>query len=55
MKLFSWPWGLAGIAGVFHVGDTPMDIQAAVAAGATPIAVATGIFTKVRLACVPLF
>eukprot|EP00798_Chlamydomonas_sp_ICE-L_P001639 gene1639-33030_t len=33
----------------FHVGDTPMDILAADAKGAVPIAVATGIFSKEKL------
>lgn len=38
----------------FHVGDTPMDIQAAEAAGAVAVAVATGVFTKEALqACSP--
>lgn len=33
----------------YHVGDTPMDIQAAIEAGAVPIGVATGIYTKQQL------
>lgn len=33
----------------YHVGDTPMDIQAAIAAGAVPIGVATGIYSKEEL------
>lgn len=36
----------------FHVGDTPNDVLAAVNAGVTAIAVATGIFTKEELALV---
>jgi phosphoglycolate phosphatase len=33
----------------FHVGDTPMDIQAALAGGAMPIGVSTGIFSSDEL------
>ncbi|PNW83221.1 hypothetical protein CHLRE_06g311850v5 [Chlamydomonas reinhardtii] len=36
----------------FHVGDTPMDIKAAVDAGAVPVAVATGIYTAEQLKAV---
>lgn len=36
----------------FHVGDTPMDILAAVDAGAVAIAVATGIYTREQLEAV---
>lgn len=39
--------------GWFHVGDAPMDVQAASAAGANPIGVLTGIYTEkdLRNAC----
>jgi phosphoglycolate phosphatase-like HAD superfamily hydrolase len=33
----------------FHVGDTPMDIQAALGAGARAIGVATGVFERAAL------
>lgn len=33
----------------FHVGDTPMDVQAALAAGAQAIGVTTGIYTREEL------
>ncbi|KAF5841594.1 halo-acid dehalogenase-like hydrolase [Dunaliella salina] len=37
-----------------HVGDTPMDIKAALAAGAKALGVATGVFSKEQLeACAP--
>ena len=37
----------------FHVGDAPMDVQAALAAGSVPIGVLTGIYTEenLRSAC----
>lgn len=38
-----------GVQACFHVGDTPMDIQAALAAGSTAVAVATGIFSREQL------
>lgn len=33
----------------FHVGDAPMDVRAAAAAGAVPIGVTTGIYTREQL------
>jgi phosphoglycolate phosphatase-like HAD superfamily hydrolase len=33
----------------FHVGDTPMDIQAALAAGSVAVGVATGIYSRQQL------
>eukprot|EP01023_Acetabularia_acetabulum_P045717 TRINITY_DN4646_c1_g1_i4.p2 TRINITY_DN4646_c1_g1~~TRINITY_DN4646_c1_g1_i4.p2 ORF type:complete len:272 (-),score=45.42 TRINITY_DN4646_c1_g1_i4:41-856(-) len=33
----------------YHVGDTPMDIKAAIVGNATPIGVTTGIFTEEQL------
>ncbi|GLI60029.1 hypothetical protein VaNZ11_002094, partial [Volvox africanus] len=42
--------GLVGTR--FHVGDTPMDIQAALDAGAVPIGVATGIYSREQLEAV---
>ena len=33
-----------------HIGDTPFDLKAAAAAGALPVGVATGIFSKEELA-----
>lgn len=41
--------GGAGPAAHFHVGDTPMDIKAALAAGAVAVGVTTGIFTSQQL------
>ena len=38
-----------GVKACYHVGDTPMDIQAALAAGSTAVGVATGIFSKEQL------
>ncbi|KXZ54465.1 hypothetical protein GPECTOR_4g530 [Gonium pectorale] len=40
------------VAARYHVGDTPMDIQAALDAGAVPIGVATGIFSRSELEAV---
>jgi hypothetical protein len=37
------------ISAKYHVGDTPNDIQAAIAVGAVPIGVATGIYTCEQL------
>ena len=36
----------------FHIGDTPMDLQAAEGAGAQGIGVTTGIFTREELRAV---
>lgn len=33
----------------FHIGDAPMDVQAAADAGAVPLGVTTGIYTKEQL------
>lgn len=38
-----------GIKARFHVGDAPMDVQAAVGGGAQAIGVCTGIYTKQEL------
>lgn len=38
-----------GVKACFHVGDTPMDIQAALGAGSTAVGVATGIFSREQL------
>ena len=38
-----------GIRARFHVGDAPMDVQAAVGGGAQAIGVCTGIYTKQEL------
>ncbi|KAG2500409.1 hypothetical protein HYH03_001980 [Edaphochlamys debaryana] len=40
------------VAKRFHVGDTPMDIKAAIDAGAVPIGVSTGIYSKAQLEAV---
>lgn len=40
----------AGIAVRFHVGDTPMDLQAADGAGARGVGVTTGIYSHDELA-----
>lgn len=39
-----------GLKARFHVGDAPMDVQAAVGGGAIPVGVATGIYTRQELA-----
>lgn len=39
-----------GIAARYHVGDTPMDLQAADQAGARGVGVTTGIFSREELA-----
>lgn len=41
-----WATVAGPIGARYHVGDTPMDIQAAQASGAIAIGVATGIFSK---------
>ncbi len=33
----------------FHVGDTPMDVQAALGAGNTAVGVTTGVYTREQL------
>jgi phosphoglycolate phosphatase-like HAD superfamily hydrolase len=33
----------------YHVGDTPFDVKAAKQAGAVPVGVSTGIFTREQL------
>ncbi len=38
-----------GVGARFHVGDAPMDVQAAVGGGAQAIGVCTGIYTKQEL------
>lgn len=39
----------ASIARKVHIGDTPFDLKAAAAAGALPVGVATGVFSKEEL------
>lgn len=39
-----------GIKARFHVGDAPMDVSAAEAAGAQAVGVTTGIYTRQELA-----
>lgn len=41
--------GGAALGPRFHVGDAPMDVQAAAEAGAQAVGVATGIFTEAEL------
>ena len=38
-----------GVKARFHVGDTPMDMQAALEKGVTPIGVVTGIYSRESL------
>lgn len=42
-------WGSTDSGARFHIGDAPMDVQAAHAAGAHPIGVTTGIYSKTQL------
>jgi histidinol phosphatase-like enzyme len=44
--------GSVNLARRYHVGDTPMDLQAAEGAGAQGIGVTTGIFTREELKAV---
>lgn len=41
--------GAGGIKASYHVGDTPMDIQAALAADCVAIGVATGAYAREQL------
>jgi phosphoglycolate phosphatase-like HAD superfamily hydrolase len=38
-----------GVRAFYHVGDTPMDVMAAVGAGATAIGVTTGVYSRQQL------
>uniref|UniRef100_A0A383W0B9 Haloacid dehalogenase-like hydrolase n=1 Tax=Tetradesmus obliquus TaxID=3088 RepID=A0A383W0B9_TETOB len=38
-----------GVRAAFHVGDTPMDIQAALAAGCVAVGVTTGVYSRQQL------
>ncbi len=44
--------GSVTVARRFHVGDTPMDLQAAEGAGAQGVGVTTGIFSREELKAV---
>ncbi|KAL6765250.1 HAD-like domain-containing protein [Haematococcus lacustris] len=43
------PGAEEGFAARYHIGDTPMDIQAALAAGAKAVGVTTGIYSREEL------
>jgi phosphoglycolate phosphatase-like HAD superfamily hydrolase len=38
-----------GVRASFHVGDTPMDVQAALAANCVAVGVTTGVYTRQQL------
>lgn len=44
-----WFLCTGGLKSCFHVGDSPADIQAALAAGSTAVGVTTGIFSREQL------
>lgn len=40
---------VGGVKAGFHIGDTPMDVQAAIAAGSIAVGVTTGVYTREQL------